>query len=161
MLDKYETLTRRPGERLRPFWNRFAGFYEDNRIKANDKLQTNGVTATADEPESRYGTSSDIVTFLHMAHPHLPAKVKAMFHAKLEYQDLASIKDQILDRGQAVLDDLEGSHSSVRRAFQRPQQPRQQYNRGSYGRSSYQGNRPRMGGTTQMTPTRSPPLKPK
>ena len=106
-------------------------------VNAIDELKIDVATATANDPESRYGIRSDIVTCLHLAHQPLPAEVKAMFHAKLEYQDLASLKDQILDRAQAVLDDLEGSHASVSRMSQRTQQPRQQHNRGSYNRDTY------------------------
>ena len=41
--------------------------------------------------------SSDIVMFLYMAHPQLPEKIEAMFHNKLDYQDVASLKEQILE----------------------------------------------------------------
>ena len=68
----------------------------ENWIMANDNLKTDNNTLVSIEPESRYGIFSDIVTCLHMAHP---AEVKSVFHGKLEYQDLTSLKDQIMERG--------------------------------------------------------------
>ena len=75
MMRKYKTLQCKPGERLRPYWSRYVAFYEENYIKANDKLKVDNTTAAADEPENRYSLSSDIVMFLYMAHPQLPYKI--------------------------------------------------------------------------------------
>ena len=38
MMLKYKTLERRPGERLRAYWSRYIAFFEENHIRANDKL---------------------------------------------------------------------------------------------------------------------------
>ena len=39
MMDKFETLERKPGESLAAYWSRFVAFYEENRIKEGDKLK--------------------------------------------------------------------------------------------------------------------------
>ena len=60
--------------------------------------------------------------------------VSGILHSKLEYQDVASLKDIILERGQTALEELEGSHTPVNRINQREQQPRQQYYGDNYNR---------------------------
>ena len=47
MMNRFETLERKPGEKMTAYWSRFAGFYEDNRIKKDDKLKTDGDKPTA------------------------------------------------------------------------------------------------------------------
>ena len=174
MLQKFKTLARRPGERLRAYWSRFTAFYEENRIKKDDKLKTNGATAVKTEEQCRYSQSSELALFLHMAHPLLPERITTMFHAKLENADLASLKDMILERSQAILDELEGSHASVNRQ-QWSQQSRAQYNRGYQTsqhnrgfqarpppeRRSYQRQSQRPGGATRRSHTPSPTRAPR
>ena len=77
--------------------------------------------------------------FLFMAHPKLPEKMAGILHSKLQYQDVASLKDIILERGQEALEELEGSHASVNRMNHRPQQSRPQYNRGYQPRAPQGG----------------------
>ena len=79
---------------------------------------------------SRYGQSSEIVMFLFMAHQRLPEKMASILHTKLKHNDVASLKDLILEKGQDALEELERSHTSVNRMNHRPQQSRPQYNRG-------------------------------
>ena len=130
MMDKFKTLERKPGEKLTAYWSRFVAFHEDNRIKKDDKLRIDGGTATTTEEQCRYSQSSELVLFLYMAHHLLLERMKGILHHKLQDQDVASLRDTILERGQSVLDELEGSHASVNRMYQRPQQQRPQYNRG-------------------------------
>ena len=42
MMYKFKTLERKPGEKMTAYWSRFVAFYEDNRIKKDDKLKTDG-----------------------------------------------------------------------------------------------------------------------
>ena len=97
-----------------------------------------------------------------------------MFHAKLENADLASLKDMILERSQAILDKLEGSHTTVNRQ-QWSQQSRAQYNRGYQTsqhnrgfqarpppeRRSYQRQSQRPDGATRRSHTPSPTRAPR
>ena len=130
MMYKFKTLERKPGEKMTAYWSRFVAFYEDNRIKKDDKLKTDGAKATANEEQCRFSLSSELVLFLFMAHPLLPERMAGILHHKLQDQDVASLLEIILERSQSVLDELEGSHASVNRMYQRPQQQRYQYNRG-------------------------------
>ena len=126
MMYKFKTLERKPGEKMTAYWSRFVAFYEDNRIKKDDKLKTDGAKATANEEQCRFSLSSELVLFLFMAHPLLPERMAGILHHKLQDQDVASLLEIILERSQSVLDELEGSHASVNRMYQRPQQQRYQ-----------------------------------
>ena len=125
MLQKFDILQRRPNEKLTAFWNRFKGFYAENRLMRNDSIKADGEIPAQDDPKSRYAISSDIVMCLHLAHPDLPREVEKIFSAKLENQDLASLESDVFTRAQVILHQLE-SNASVRRTVPPSQQPRQQ-----------------------------------
>ena len=78
---------------------------------------------------------SELVMFLFMAHRGLPAKMASILNTKLKHNDVASLKDLILERAQDVLEELEGSQASVNRMYHRPQQARPQYNRSNKPRA--------------------------
>ena len=146
MMNRFRTLERRPGEKVTSYWSRFQGFYEDNRIKKDDKLLLDGIKATADEKQCRFSKSTELVNFLHMTHPMLPTKMAQIFGTKLKNNDVASLQEQILDRCQSVLDELEGSHAAVNRVSY--QQGPQRYN-------NYQARAPPAGRQTQRPFQRS------
>ena len=50
--------------------------------------------------------------FLFMAHQRLPEKMASILHTKLKHNDVASLKDLILEKGQDALEELEGPHAS-------------------------------------------------
>ena len=137
---KYKTLERKSGERLRAYWSRYTAFFEENHIKAGDKLKVDDATAAKNDELSRYGQGSEIVMFLFMAHQRLPEKMASILHTKLKHNDVASLKDLILEKGQDALEELEGPHASVNRMNHGPQQARPQYNRGYQPRAP-QGDR--------------------
>ena len=111
MMQKFSTLQRRPDERLNAFWNRWKGFYAENRIRKNDeiKISENSVLKTADKDESgeRYRLSSDIVSCLYAAHPDLPAEVEKLLSSKLENQDVASLEREIFVKANIALEQIE------------------------------------------------------
>ena len=76
----------------------------------------------------------------------LPTKMAQIFGTKLKNNDVASLQEQILDRCQAVLDELEGSHAAVNRMSY--QQHPQRYN-------NYQARAPPAGRQTQRPFQRS------
>merc|ERR1712208_210750 len=115
VLTRFDILERKPGEKVNSYWSRFKGFYQDNRIKKDDKLMTDNKKATEDEKQCRFSKSTELAIFLHMTHPMLPRKMAQIFAYKLKTQDLASLQDQVLDRCQSLLDELEGSHAAVNR----------------------------------------------
>lgn len=121
MMQKMTTLKRRPGEKLNAYWNRFKGFYFENRIRANDdiKIKTSPSaqlsSALQDEEGERYRLSSDIVLCLWMCHPELPAEIEKMHSSKLETQDVASLEREIMTKANIALEQLENRNPSVRR----------------------------------------------
>ena len=78
---------------------------------------------------------SELVMFLFMAHRGLPEKMASILNTKLKHNDVASLKDLILEKAQDVLEELEGSQASVNRMYHRPQQARPQYNRSNKPRA--------------------------
>ena len=127
ILNRFETLERKPGEKMSSYWSRFMGFYEENRIKKDDKLTLDGVKATEDDKQCRFSRNTELAIFLHMAHPQLPKKMDQILGTKLKDKDLASLQEQVLDKCQSVLDEIEGSHTTVNRMDyrQQPQRSRQ------------------------------------
>ena len=55
MMNRFETLERKSGEKMTAYWSRFNGFYEDNRIKKDDKLKQ---TATNQQRMKRSADSA-------------------------------------------------------------------------------------------------------
>merc|ERR1711923_421290 len=125
MLQKMSVLKRKEGERLNAYWNRFKGFYAENRIRKDDAIKISKdntiVTADCDENGERYRLSSDIVLCLHMAHPDLPAEVEKLLSSKLEYQDLASLEREVFVKANIALEQLDRKGPSVRRTQPPPQ----------------------------------------
>ena len=115
ILNRFETLERKPGEKMTSYWSRFMGFYEENRIKKDDKLTMDGEKAKEDDKQCRFSKNTELATFLHMAHPQLPRKMDQILGTKLKDKDLASLQEVILDKCQSVIDELEGSHTTVNR----------------------------------------------
>ena len=123
-------------------------------------------TTTVTDKLSRYGMGSELVMFLFMAHRGLPEKMASILNTKLKHNDVASLKDLILEKAQDVLEELEGSEASVNRMYHRPQQARPQYNNGYQsrapqgGRQNYRRDQ-RTSGATPRYRTPSPVKAPK
>ena len=101
MMQKFGVLQRKEGERLNSFWNRFQGFYAENRIRKDDEIKiTNSegklINAPKDEIGERYRLSSDIVTCLYLAHPDLPQEVEKCSQANLKTKTLHLFKEKFL-----------------------------------------------------------------
>ena len=127
MMSKFSTLKRREGERLNAYWNRWQGFWAENRIRKDDEIKIsdgdNLITATKDEIGERYRLSSDIVACLYFAHEDLPAEVEQLLSGKLEHQDVASLQKEIFVKANIALEKLERQRPSVRRANVPKRQP--------------------------------------
>ena len=93
MLNRFETLERKPGEKMSSYWSRFMGFYEENRIKKDDKLTLDGAKAVEDEKQCRFSKSAELSLFLHMAHPQLPKRMAQIFGNKLKDKDITTLQE--------------------------------------------------------------------
>ena len=117
MMSKFSTLKRRPNERLNAYWNRWQGFWAENRIRQGDEIKisdgSNIVTAARDEIGERYRLSSDIVACLYFAHEDLPAEVEQMLSHRLETQDVASLQKEIFTKANIALEKLEKTRPSL------------------------------------------------
>ena len=123
MLQKFDVLQRKEGEKLNSFYNRFKGFYAENRIRKNDEIKIDDgknklITATKEEIGERYRLSSDIVMCLYLAHPQLPSEVEKTLSAKLEYQDLASLEKEVMVKANIILNQLESRQTPAVRRVQ-------------------------------------------
>ena len=166
MLLRFETLERRPREKVTSYWSRFKGFYQDNRIKKDDKLTIDEgqgpKKATEDEKQCRFSKSTELAIFLHGLHPMLPKKMAQIFANKLKKQDLASLREPILDKCQQILDELEGSHAEVNRmSYQQQPQRYNNYQRNPPARRQTQRPVQRSGGASARYKTPSPARAPK
>ena len=111
---------------MRAYWSRYIAFFEENHIKSGDKLKVDEATTSTTDKLSRYGMGLELVLFLFMAHRRLPERMASILNTKLKHNDVASLKDLILEKAQDVLEELEGSQASVNRMHHRPQQARLQ-----------------------------------
>ena len=71
MMQKFEILQRREGERFNCLYNRVMGFQDENMLKLDDPIQitnNNGerVAMTEDKPSSGYARSSHLVLALYI-----------------------------------------------------------------------------------------------
>ena len=97
-----------------------------------------------------------------MTHPMLPKKMAQIFANKLKSQDLASLREPILDKCQQILDELEGSHAAVNRMnYQQLPQRYNNYQRPPPARRQTQRPLQRSGGATARYKTPSPARVPK
>ena len=90
----------------------------------------------------------------------------SILSTKLKHNDVASLKDLILEKAQDVLEELEGSEASVNRMYHRPQQSRPQNNSGYQSRAPQNSRQTyrrdqRSGGATSRHRTPSPAKVPK
>ena len=62
-MNRFEILERKPREKVTSYWSRFKGFYQDNRIKKDDKLTVDNKKPTEDEKQCRFSKSTELVSY--------------------------------------------------------------------------------------------------
>ncbi len=140
-----------PDERPEDFYQRLVGFVEDNLLKANDDVRHHGEAITSDEEISPTLENMIVLTWLRLIHPSLPAMVKQRYGADLRSHTIASIKPEISQALDSVLEEIRSANDAkvLRTVFQQSSRNPQSNNRRQTPTSL-----PR----SSKTPTKSCPL---
>ena len=107
-------------------------------LKANGGIRHHGENVTADEDISPTMENIIVLTWLRLIHPSLPALVKQRYGAELRSQTVASLKPEISQALDTLLDEINSTNDAkvLRTAFQQslkhpqpssPVKPRQPY----------------------------------
>lgn len=140
-----------PDERPEDLYQRLVSFVDDNILKANDGVRHHGETITSDEEISPTLENMIVLTWLRLIHPSLPALVKQRYGADLRSQTIASIKPEISQALDSLLEEIRSANDAkvLRTAFQ-------QSSRHLQSNSRYQT--PSSPPHPPKTPTKSCPL---
>ena len=139
-------------ERPEDLYQRFVSFIDGNLLKANNGgIRRHGENVTADEDISPTMENIIMLTWLRLIHPSLPALVKQRYGAELRSQTVASLKPEISQALDSLLDKINSANDAkvLRTAFQQCLKHPQ-----SNSRCQTHTSLPR----TSKTPTKSCPL---
>ena len=108
-----------PGERPEDLYQRLLSFVDDNLLKANGGIRHHGDHVTSDEEVSPTTENIIVVTWLRLIHPSLPALVKQRYGTELRSQTVASLKPEISQALDTLLDEVNSSDDAkvLRTAF--------------------------------------------
>ena len=103
-------------ERYEDLYQRLCAFFEDNMITADSNVLHHGV-AVDDEP-TPIMENITVVLWLKLIHPDLPALVKQRYGTELRNKTLASLKPEISQALDSLLDEIKSSEEGrIMRAF--------------------------------------------
>ena len=86
-------------------------FTEDNFLHSNS-IQHHGVLLTEDEELTPTLENFIVLTWLRLVHPDLPKLVKQRYRTELRSRTLASIKPEILQALQSLLDEIRATEDA-------------------------------------------------
>jgi len=101
-----------PGEKPADLYQRIVSFFTDNLFTRSSKLRHKGKLATSDEKLSVSLQNTIVVLWLEKLHPGLPGLVKQRYGTDLRNNTLASLKPEIAQALDALLDELRSSEDS-------------------------------------------------
>jgi hypothetical protein len=107
-------------ERLEDLYQRLVSFIDDSLLKANGGIRHHGENVTADEDISPTMENIIVLTWLRLIHTSLPAPVKQRYGAELRSQTVASLKPEISQALDSLLDEINSANDAkvLRTAFQ-------------------------------------------
>lgn len=108
-----------PDERPEDLYQRLMSFAEDNLLKADGNIKHHGDVPTDDEDLTPSMENFIILTWLRLIHASLPALVKQRYGTDLRSKTLASIKPEISQALDSLLDEIHSFNESkiLRTAF--------------------------------------------
>ena len=111
-----------PDERPEDLYQRILSFIDDSLLKANDNIQHHGENASADEELSPTLENMIVLNWLRLIHTDLPALVKQRYGTELRSKTLASLKPEISQALDSLLEEIESTNEAkiLRTAFQQP-----------------------------------------
>ena len=116
----FNNLHLEPGERPEDLHQRLLGFMDDNLLKANGSIRHHGENVTKDEELTPTLQNVIVITWVRLVHPDLPALIKQLYGTELRSQTLASLKPEISQALESLLEEIQSTSESkvLRTAFQ-------------------------------------------
>ena len=114
-------------ERPEDLYQRLTAFVEDNLLRRDSGISHHGQVINEDEELSPSLENYIVLTWLRLIHSGLPRLVKQRYGTELRSRTLASIKPEISQALESLLEELHTSDStrSMRTSTSKPQWPRQ------------------------------------
>ena len=103
-----------PGERYEDLYQRLLAFYEDNLLTLGDGITHHGEAIVVSEELTPSMENTIVLTWLERIHVSLPALVKQKYGAELRNRTLASLKTEISQALDSLLDELKSSDRESR-----------------------------------------------
>jgi hypothetical protein len=133
----------RPGEKPADLYQRMVCFFTDNLFTRSSKLTHKGRDPTGDEKLSPTIQNTIVLLWLERIHAGLPGLVKQRYGTELRNKTLASIKSEISQSLDSMLEELQSGDNTRVMRLQQPNSNRFQQPRSSGFQRSGSGN-PRM-----------------
>ena len=108
----FNNIRQEPGERPEDLYQRINSFVEDNLLKSNGSIRHHGDIPASDEDLSPTLENFIVLTWLRLVHPELPALVKQRYGTELRSQTLSSIKPEISQALDSLLEEINTSQES-------------------------------------------------
>ena len=143
----FNSICLEPDERPEDLYQRLLSFTDDNLLTASDNIRHHGEDVPTDEELTPSLENIIVLTWLRLVHADLPTLVKQRYGTELRSQTLASLKPEISQALDSLLDEIHSSNETkvLRTAFRRS--PQQRDNRSESSRSSND-----KGGATKCCP---------
>ena len=103
----YAAIKLDPDERPEDLFQRLLAFTDDNLLKAGGPMTHHGAFLDTDEEISPTLENMIVLDWLRLIHPNLPALVKQRYGTELRSRTLASIRPEISQALQSMLDELQ------------------------------------------------------
>ena len=115
-----------PDERPEDLYQRLLSFIDDNLLIANGNIRHHGEDVSTDEELTPSLENIIVLTWLRLIHADLPTLVKQRYGTELRSQTLASLKPEISQALDSLLDEIHSSNEAkvLRTAFRRSSQQR-------------------------------------
>ena len=94
------------GERAEDLYQRLVTFIDDNMLTTADKIKHHGTTVTTDEELTPTLENVIVFTWLERIHVGLPGLIKQKYGSELRNQTLSSLKSEISQSLDSLLDEL-------------------------------------------------------
>ena len=99
-------ITLEPNERPEDLFQRLTAFFEDNLLTVGCGVSHHGDPIEVDEDLTPTIENTIVFMWLHLVHPSLPQLVKQRYGAELRNKSLASIKNEISQALDTLLDEI-------------------------------------------------------
>ncbi|CAB3998268.1 Retrovirus-related Pol poly from transposon opus [Paramuricea clavata] len=122
----YNNIRLEPDERPEDLYQRLLSFIDDNLLTANGNIQHHGEDVSTDEELTPSLENIIVLTWLRLIHADFPTLVKQRYGTELRSQTLASLKPEISQALDALLDEIHSSNEGkvLRTALRRSSQQR-------------------------------------